>query len=175
MNKINVLVLLFSFLVVQTCAYAQRTLTTYNQVPNNYYYDNNNAYSNDLMDVEEYLFGRNFKKDSLNFRLNRIEKRLFNHCYPSMSPVDRINNILLSYQDKYYNNYLSNNRDDTIAQKLLNRFIGQPTGFTPPVMNTPYNEFGYPVGISRFNSGNRGYRYNNTVPGSMGAGIHILD
>jgi hypothetical protein len=93
-----------------------------------------------------------------------------------MNPVDRVNNILMSYKNQYYDNYLPRkSNDDSIAQRLLNRFIGQPTGFTPPVTNTPYNDFGYPMGINKFNNSNRGYSYNNTLPATAGAGVHILD
>lgn len=174
MNKIF-LVILALLLTVPVCQAQKRTIRTYNQIPNTDY-SGYNTYSNDLIDVEEYLFGRNFRTDSLNYRLNRIENRLFNQNYSSMAPVDRVNNILLNYQDRYYNNYLSNSRNpDTLAQKILNRFIGQPTGFTPPIMNTPYNGYGYPVGINRYNTSNRGYNYSNTVPANVGAGIRILD
>ena len=80
-------------LSVQSACYAQkRTVTTFSRVPDNYY-NGYNAYSDDLINVEEYIFGRNFKNDTLISRLNRIENRLFNRVYSSMSPVNRVNNI----------------------------------------------------------------------------------
>lgn len=151
-----------------------RTVTTYTQVPSYGNY-NNNIYNSDLTVIEEYLFGTSYKKENYLQRMNRIEKRIFNKIFTDITPTERMNNILANYRnDYYYNNYLPNNRNKTFGERLMDRFIGYPTGYTPPVMNTPYNDYGYPIGINRGYTSNRGYGFHNYSP-STGAGIHILE
>ena len=137
------------------------------------------AYSDDIVLVEEYLFGGSYHNDTIPSRLARIERKLFGRCYPTMSAAQRMNNILANYREDYNDrNYLSDyygvNRNP--AQRILNRFLGQPTGFTPPVMNLPFNDYGRPYGINRSLYNNRGgYIYNNETPANTGIGIHILE
>ena len=134
-------------------------------------------YSKDLCAVEDWLFGTTYKKESIDSRLKRIERRLFNANYTNLDYTQRMNNIIANYRNDYNRNYLTDTygRTPTTAQRILNRFIGQPTGYTPPIVNTPFNDYGYPIGINRSYSGNRGYGFNNYIPANMGAGIHILD
>ena len=134
-----------------------------------------NIYKQDLSAVEEYLYGRTYSNDTLSNRFNRIEKTLFNRNFTALNVSQRMNNIIANYRKPAYGDgYYSSAK--TPAQWILNRFIGQPTGFTPPVMNSPYNEYGMPYGINRGYYNNRGgYTYNNEMPASAGFGVHILD
>ena len=56
----------------------------------------------------------------------------------------------------------------------MNRFIGQPTGFTPSIIDTPFGGSFSPA-FSRGYTSNRGYGYNNSIPAMTRAGIRILD
>ena len=75
-------------------------------------------------------------------------------------------------------NYLSDyyGRNVTPSQRIRNYFFGQPTGFTPPVMNMPFNDYGRPYGINKsfYNSNGRSY-YSNETPAGVSLGVHILD
>lgn len=156
-----------------------KVITTRTTVPANNNMYANPAYNRDLCTVEGYLFGGDYRDDNLLSRLSRIERKLFGRVYSNMSNAQRMNNILANYRDDYNNkNYLADyygyNRNP--AQRILNRFMGQPTGFTPSIIGTPFDSYGsFPGGINRGYYSNRGYGYNNSVPASMGAGIHILD
>lgn len=138
------------------------------------------VYGNDLSAVENYLFGGDYRDDTVSSRLNRIERKLFSRCYPTLNPSQRMNNILANYQKHYNNrNYIDDyaySRSYSPFQKFYNRFIGQPTGFTPPVMNLPFNDYGQPYGFNRGIYNNRGsYSYSNETPASSGFGVHIID
>ena len=173
MKKILVLCFVLNFLAQITFG-ETRVIRTYENVPTYNY--NSNIYNSDLSIAEEYLFGNNFAKDNLESRLTRLEKRIFSNCYSSMNPAQRVNNILANYRQDYNGNYLPNYNRTTPAQRILNRFIGQPTGFTPPIMNTPFNEYGRPYSLNQGTFNNRGgYRYNNELPAAAGFGIRILD
>ncbi len=153
---------------------ATRTIRQVYNVPNqNYNYSNINPYSNDLSKIEDYLFGRTYRGETPEARLNRIEKNLFNRTYPSLNIAQRMNNALENYRDDYYNrNYLTQYAN-TPTSRIRNRFVGQPTGFTPPIMNLPFGpSFS---GINQSFSSNRGYGYNNYIPANTGMGIHILN
>ncbi len=152
-----------------------RTVTVVKNVDNGTY--QNNAYNRDLNVVEKYLFGTTYFKESTSSRLNRIEHRLFNRTYSSMNNANRMNNIMANYRQDYnYNrNYLSNYYDNsTPVSRIRNRFIGQPTGYTPQIYNTPFGSNFYSPGFSSSNITNRGYSYNNGIPMTTGAGIQIL-
>lgn len=155
-----------------------RTVTRVYNVPNQNYnnYSNINPYTNDLSRIEDYLYGRTYRGETPENRLNRIEKTLFNKTYPSLHIAQRMNNALENYRDDYYNrNYLSQYySNSTPATRIRNRFLGQPTGFTPQITNTPFGFSSMP-GINSNYSHNRSYGYNNFVPANMGAGIHILN
>lgn len=139
-----------------------------------------NIYKNDLSQVENYLFGRTYKNDSVYSRMNRIERRLFGRFYSTMTPAKRMNHILANYQDDYYNrNYLAedyyNNSRRIPSRRIYNRYAGQPTGYTPSIIDNPFNFNNFTPTFSRGFSSNRGYGYNNTIPAMTGAGIHILN
>jgi len=179
MKKIMVLGLLV-FISIQSLTFAEtKVITTRTPVRSNNVAYANSAYNRDLSMVEDYLFGGSYADDTLASRLSRIERNLFGRVYSNMTNAQRMNNILANYRDDYNNkNYLADyygtNRNP--AQRILNRFLGQPTGLTPSIIGTPFDSYGsFPGGINKGYYSNRGYGYNNSVPASMGAGIHILD
>lgn len=155
------------------------------------YYNNNirrvqnttNPYNKDLCRVEQFLYGTTYSNQNNTTRLNRIEKRLFNRSYSSMNIGQRMNNILANYRGNYQQNYYSSRNNgynnyyqpNTIKNRMINSFVGQPTGYTPSITNSPYlNRFG--PSYSRGYYGNNGWGYHNSYrPTMSGAGIHILD
>ena len=164
--------------ITQVANAATRTISQVYNVPTennyNYNYRNINPYSNDLSKIEDYLFGKTYRSESPENRLNRIEKNLFNRTYSSLTLAQRMNNALESYRDDYYNrNYLTQYANNTPSSRIRNRFVGQPTGLTPPIMNLPFGpSFS---GINQSFSSNRGYGYNNYIPANTGMGVHILN
>lgn len=141
---------------------------------------NNNPYNSDLNMMETFLFGKTYSKENNNSRLNRIEKKLFNRTYSTMNVANRMNNALANYRGNhrsrgYYSARNDYYRPNTIKNRVMNSLVGQPTGFTPALTNSPYlNRFG--PSYSRGYYGNNGWRYQNTYrPTMTGAGIHILD
>ncbi|MBR1424421.1 hypothetical protein IJ579_02535 [bacterium] len=139
-----------------------------NSVSNTKTTQSNDAYKEDLNMVEKGIFGRIYPTDNVKTRITRIERRMFNRVYPSMSISQRMNNIVENYENgTAYNNSLKN--------RLINTFIGQPTGYTPPVYPSPYiNTYG--PSYMQGTYGNNGWGYHNIVrPVMTGAGIHILD
>lgn len=142
-------------------------------------YNNSSIYDNDLSAVEEYMFGGNFRNETVQSRLDRIESNLFSQTYPALTLAQRMNNVLANYRKNNLNrNYLSDyyGRNVTPAQRVRNYFFGQPTGFTPPVMNMPFNDYGRPYGMNKsfYNSKGHSY-YSNETPAGASLGVHILD
>lgn len=180
-KKLSVFFVLCAILIGVTFSTEAYTVTTVKNVPNNYNYNyNENIYNNDLSHVEQYLFGRRYSSESNSSRLNRIEKELFNQSYSSMNISQRMNNILANYRgedypQRYYNNSAYNtSSSNRIKNRLINTFVGQPTGFSPEITNSPYiNRFG--PSYNRGYYGTNGWGYHNSYnPTFGGAGIHIL-
>ncbi|MGN0030822.1 MAG: hypothetical protein ACI37Q_02565 [Candidatus Gastranaerophilaceae bacterium] len=176
MSKISAIVVVLMLILSSNLAYSKTVTVTKNVNP--YGYNNlyqNQVYSADLNRIEDFLFGRTFTNNSTLVRLNRIEQKLYSRNYSSKSLAERMNYILSNYrndQSAYYSNYLSDYYDtSTPINRIRNRLIGTPTGFTPPIYNYNYGNLN---GINRSFSSNRGYAYNNSIPMSTGAGIHIL-
>ncbi|MBE7712516.1 MAG: hypothetical protein E7Z87_02085 [Cyanobacteria bacterium SIG26] len=171
MKKITVICLLLSFLL--TIVSVDARIVRVARVDNSYC----SPYQQDLEQMEDYLFGKVYSKEAPGLRLNRIENSLFNTTYPTMNIAQRMNRALENYRDDYYNrNYLTQYSGNSgVGRRFRNRFFGQPTGFTPPIMNMPFASGGFMPGMSYGNIHNRSYRYNNVVPANMGAGITILD
>lgn len=170
---------------IQTGADAY-TVTHVRNVPNSNYrnygnYNNGNPYHADLVRIERHLFNRAYLNDNNETRLNRIEKKLFNQTYSNMSIAQRMNNALANYRGEDYssNNYYAQNNayypQNTMRNRLINTFVGQPTGFTPSITNSSYiNRFG--PSYNRGYYGTNGWGYHNSYhPTMTGAGIHILD
>ncbi len=183
----KILVIMFVLVLFTTLSPVQSATTIktygvgqtpdYSELNNTSNKNTNTIYNKDLRRIEDYLFGTTYVKESLASRLNRIERRLFNRNYVNMNIAQRMNNILANYrEDDYYNrNYLADyyNRR-TPAQRIMNRVIGQPTGFTPSIIDTPFAGSFSPT-FSRGYTSNRGYGYNNSIPAMSRAGIRILD
>ena len=97
-----------------------------------------------------------------------------------MNISQRMNNILANYRgedypQRYYNNSAYNtSSSNRIKNRLINTFVGQPTGFSPEITNSPYiNRFG--PSYNRGYYGTNGWGYHNSYnPTFGGAGIHIL-
>lgn len=128
-----------------------------------------NVYNDDLNMVERGIFGRIYATDNTKMRMSRIERRMFNRIYPSMSLSQRMNNILVNYESG--TGYCGNT---SLKDRLINTFIGQPTGFTPQIYPSQYmNTYG--PSFMNHAYGTNGWRYQNiTRPVMTGAGVHIL-
>lgn len=167
--------------VVMFAAYVEATtvVKTTKQLPQyDYYNDRTEMYDRDLNKIEYYLFRKTFPNNNLNTRLNRIEKRVFNRIFNSWNPTRRINHILANYRDDYSANNYSSYTYNRPVQKLRNRFVGQPTGFTPSIIDMPFGSGfgnGFGPGYSQGFTSNTGYGFLNTIPAMAGAGIRILD
>ena len=174
MKSFLVLTIAFAtFVIFVQESYAETVKRVYNIRQNNY----NSPYSNDLDTIEEYLFGKTYYKEAPGLRLNRIEESLFNKSYPTMNIAQRMNRALENYRDDYYNrNTLTQFANSSnFGGRIRNRFIGQPTGFTPQIIQTPFSSGSFIPGINYGQASNRSYKYGNFVPANMGAGITILD
>lgn len=139
-----------------------------------------NIYDRDLSRIEKYLFGQTYKNENNNSRLNRIEKELFNQNYSTMTESQRMNNILANYRGEEYSNAYYNKNSSyypqtSLKNKIRNTLVGQPTGYTPSLLDSPYlNRFG--PSFNRGYYGTNGWGYHNVYQPTMtGAGIHILD
>lgn len=174
MKNVVILVLAISLYIVYSQSCYSKTVKRVYTVPNSSY---SSPYCDDLDMIEEYLFGKTYYKEAPGLRLNRIEESLFNKTYPSLNIAQRMNRALENYRDDYYNrNYLTQFANTAgIGTRIRNRFIGQPTGFSPSVINTPFSSGNFMPGINYAGSHNRSYRYGNFVPANMGAGVTILD
>lgn len=82
----------------------------------------NTNYSN-IIPIEQSLFGRSFQNQSISARLSRIEKTLFTTTYPNSSDAQRIDNIILNFNqiNRYPNiskNELSRMESNILSQKF---------------------------------------------------------
>lgn len=165
--------MLLSFASIITEAEAQTHTFTYNPYE---YKSQETVFDKDLNRVENYLFRRTFYNNNILTRLARIERKLFDRIYDDKNITSRVNHILANYQDNYYpnNDYVSNNTYKMTPRRFLrNAIIGQPTGFSPQVMNSPFESF-----VPQFSNAYQsptGYSYNNSIPARAGVGLHILD
>ena len=167
--------------VVMISSYVEAvTIVQSKSVPKyNHYNSRSDMYDADLDRLERRILSRTYSNNSLNARLNRLERKLFNRCYPSWNPTKRINHILANYRDSY-GNYIAEERYDRRhpVRRIRNRFIGQPTGFTPSFMDMPFgsgfgNNFG--TGFNQSFGTNNSFGFINSIPAMTGAGVKILD
>lgn len=90
--------------------------------------------------LENQVFGRDFIRDDIGSRLDRLEKKVFGHSYPAVALVDRVDKLLMRYpsvnvraaQDSAIRDlpsdptqFVGSSRDvytkvDALEQKLLN-------------------------------------------------------
>lgn len=197
MKKLFAISLLLLSFTIFNCEVQAYTIRQIKNVPT-YSGNTYNAYSNDLSHIEEYIFGKTYPNENINNRMNRIEKKIFNKTYSSMNTTSRMNNILANYRNKgkynntfsnldswgnngtYYTNtgtgtnYYSTTSNYSPRRRLYNRFVGRPTGFTPPIMNSPFHRNSFGPRINRNVYRPRTFGYNNFYPTSTRAGITIL-
>ena len=177
----NLLKIGFTLLgIVMLASYVEATTVVKTQsAPRYNYYDNrSDMFDYDLDRIESRLFGRSYSSNNLQTRLNRIERKVFNRCYPSWNPTRRINHILANYRDNDSNFVAQQQYNRRPIQRIRNRIIGQPTGFTPSFMDMPFGSgFGssFGPGYNQSFGTNNSYGFLNTIPAMAGAGIHILD
>lgn len=186
----NFAILFLLILLSANTCFATRYITTTSPAPNvynynpNIYNNNNNMYgfnNSRLSEVELSLYGRTYESQTPEVRLSRLEKSVFNKTFPAVPFDERINNLIMNYNNNYnnYNNNFSRISNKTgkinnLINGLNSIFYGTPTGMTPPVQ--PYYGYGSNPDWGRQSSyyGNKGWRVNNEQLGS-GFGIKILD
>lgn len=186
MNKFFIFLMLLTVIIFTTTNAKALNINYVNGSTPYKNYQNSNPYSEDLTMVESYLFGYTYRNESNDNRLLRIEKRLFNRTFTSMAVTQRMNNILTNYRNDYKNYcntvpnrpyYTSNNyyNGTNLRNRLINTFVGQPTGYTPQILNSDYIK-NYGPSYTRGFYGTNGWGYNNTYQPTMtGAGVTILD
>ncbi|MBR6722185.1 hypothetical protein IKL64_01890 [bacterium] len=182
----NLLILGFVLLSIVMCAsYVEAVTIVKNENVKNPRYINNSTdmYDYDLDRIERYLFRKTYQNNNLQSRLNRIEKYLFNRSFPNWNNTRRINHILANYRENYNRNYVAGYNYKHPVQRIKRQIVGQPTGFTPSVMDMPFGSGFFNNGIgSSFSPGfsqgfatNRGYGFMNSIPAMTRSAITILD
>ena len=182
----NLLVLGFILSSIIICAsYVEAVTIVKTENAKNPRYINNSTdmYDYDLDRIERYLFKKTYRNNNLQSRLNRIEKYLFNRSFQDWNNARRINHILANYRDNYSRNYVADHNSRRPVQRIKRQIIGQPTGFTPSVIDMPFgsgffnNGFGnsFTPGYSQGFATNRGYGFINSLPAMTRSGITILD
>lgn len=181
-NLLRVGFTLFIIIAVASYVEAVTIVKTQNVPKYDYYNDSQDAYDRDLIRIERDIFNKTFRNNNLQMRLNRIEKRVFNRTFSTWNPTRRINHILANYKRDYNRRYVADYQTNKPIQRIRNRVIGQPTGFTPSMMDMPFgggfgNAFGrgFAPGYSQGFGTNTGYGFINSIPAMTGAGIRILD
>ena len=173
------------FSIVMFASYVEAvTIVKKDNVVNPRYYNNTtDMYDSDLDRIERHLFRKTYRSNNLQSKLNRIEKRLFNKNFSSWNNTRRINHILANYSNDYYRNYVTDHHSSRPVQRIKRRVVGQPTGFTPSVMDMPFGSgflnsglgSTFAPGFSQGFATNRGYGFMNSIPAMTNAGIRILD
>lgn len=183
MRKFSILV--FGLLLSINGAFATRYVTHTYQTPNYNPSIYNQANVQDmnntkLSQVEQSLYGRTFESQNPNARLNRLEESVFSRTYPNVPFDQRMNNLIMHYNNNFQNNYsqVSNksSKIDNLINGLSNMFYGVPTGMTPQVQPY-YDDYNSPdSGWGRSSSyyGRNGWRVNNRSLGG-GTGIRLID
>lgn len=178
-NLLSIGLLLMTTIILTQYANAVTIVTNNTTTPKyDYYNSQTDVYDRDLDSIERYLFSKTYRSNTLQSRLNRIERKVFNRCYPSWNPTRRINHILANYNSNNNRNYIADYQYRKPVQRVRNRFIGQPTGFTPSFIDMPFGSgFGnrYGTGYNQSFGSNTGYGFLNSIPAMTNAGIKILD
>ena len=141
---------------------------------------NSSLYSRDLNRIELELYGRIYSSDTDENRIKRIENTLYEKNFDNYSLSRRMNMILRDYAADMYQaqngSMYCSPSNSGILSKLKNTLIGQPMGYTPPIIEpSPYlNTYG--PSYMRGYYGTNGWRSHNSYnPIQTGAGVHILD
>lgn len=78
-----------------------------------------------INEIEQSLYGKTYPKQDIQVRLARIEKSLFSTSYPNMSLSQRVDNIMMNFNEsKGYPN-ISKNGLTKLESKLLDRTYPQ--------------------------------------------------
>lgn len=182
-------VLFLALLLSCNCGFATRYVTQTYTTPNYYNYNPSiyNQYQSGDMNLsklnvmEKTLYGRTYDDQNTNARLNRLEQSVFNRTYPTAPFAQRMDNLMMNYNNNYPNMYSKNTtrtgKLGNLINGLSNMFYGTPTGFTPMVnsyntLNTYPNSSDYGRQYGYY--GRDGWRVNNENVGG-GVGIKILD
>ena len=147
---------------------------------NSFTFDSENPYNQDLTRVEQSLFNKTFQNENNAERLNRIEFQIFKKNFPTLNISQRMNNVLANYRGDYMgSSYFAGNENyatPSLKNRIINRFVGQPTGFTPALSNSNFMNTTFGPSYNRGYYGSNGWGYHNSFnPTMTGAGIHILD
>lgn len=171
----------FALLLSVNSCFATRYVTQNNITPNynpNIY--NQNYYDasgfNRLSQFEQSFYGRTYSNQNPNTRLSRLERSVFNRTYSNLPFDERMNNLIMNYNNNYNSNYSKvsskSRKINNFMNGLSNIFYGMPTGMTPQIQPT----YGIDPNWGRQNQyyGRDGWRINNESIGS-GMGVKILD
>lgn len=148
---------------------------------NSFKFGTENPYNQDLTRVEQFLFNQTYQDENNAERLNRIEYQVFKKNFPTLNISQRMNNVLANYRGDYMGSgYFTSNTGNytspSFRNRIINRFIGQPTGFTPALSNSNFMNSAFGPSYNRSYYGSNGWGYHNSYnPTMTGAGIHILD
>jgi len=144
--------------------------------------------SSNLNLMEQALFNRNYNRENMNSRLNRLEENMFGEVqngtiaerYRNLSQSFDYNrpNPYYNYNNRYYNNYNNpypmfspyspeTTRKLGILSRLSNFFGGNATGVTP------YPDGFFQDSMTSSPFGNSYYSHNNTF--GNGATVRMLD
>jgi len=125
---------------------------------------------NKLNEIENSLYGKVYADQELLARIERLENTVYNRYYPSYPIDQRLNNLIYNYNYGARNRLARTNRLRRIVDSINSTFVGVPTGFTPPINDPYYDDYGY----GNYYYGTNGVRYRNTRI-NTGSGIRILD
>lgn len=181
----NLLVLILGLFLSLNTAFATRYVTQTYTTPNYNNYNYNPSVYNQanlydvnsarLSEVEQSLYGRTYENQNSNVRLNRLEKSVFNKTYPASPFEQRMNNLIMNYNNNYQNNYSQistrGNKINNLINGLNGMFYGTPTGFTPQIQ--PFGmqpNWGHRTDYV----GSNGWARRNYNVGS-GMGVRIID
>jgi len=192
MYKFFILLLIFSCCLP---TFASRTVVTQNPYYrnihspyyNNYYAQENrfrqpyypqrryyNQYSNNLSELERYIYNKNFTRENELARLERLERQAFGAVQQGDfdTRYDNVRSAILSRPN--INTY----QKPSLLRSIGNYFSGQLTGYTPELDDNFYSYTPSNYANRRYTTysspwGN-GYRYSDYDSGSS-TGVRILD
>lgn len=93
-------------------------------IKNTYLADSSANYPR-INEIEHSLYGQNFSKQDILLRLSRIEKSIFNSSYPSLTLAQRVDNIILNYNQIAVHPNISQKVLSKMESKIFGRNYGQ--------------------------------------------------
>ena len=170
------LIVICLLLMSVCCSFAGTSrVITQNPYINNPYYRHNNYYQTevlprDLSALEKYSMNRVYSRESSLRRLERLEDLAFGSIQ-SGDIKSRYRNVEAAILSRpQYNTQRS------VLGKLTNYFLGQPTGYTPPLYDNFGNNY-LPPYDSYLNNGNiyGNSRINQYSNGIFGGGYSLFN